>query len=549
MYCSACGKKCPEGAVFCAWCGARLPELEPGEAVSAPQPEDIPAVPDHSAPQPEAEKQPVGEAQPAFLEPDPLDLDLDEDEPDEPGEEAPAQHPFQRPQAYSRADDAHTVRPLSVNPAQPLRGAEAVKARASEAAEELQPEEPDLLDEEEAPVSRHDRKTALAREDGEGTHSQPNKPGRFGQSVQPAKRSLFGWRNEKPAKRSPYEREDEKPAKHSPYEREDEKPVKRSPYEREDEKPAKRSPYEREDEKSAKRSPYEREGDQPARRSPYGHEDDRPAKRAPLEREGDRPKHSPHEHEDDRPAKRSPYDREEQRPLKHALIDADDDMPVRPARDRADRPKATHGKAVTASGGMVTPPARRSPAKHSGPFRPKQRSGKDIFFEDLETPAENFYDEAVEERALSRRIKGIVTVALLAGALMVAIWLMWTPGGQMVRAQLNLGAPASAYKALGDQDRAGGQVQRAADAYYNALKLDPKNYDYALLVGQTQEMTGNRESAAKAYMLCVTLKPTEVQPYKLLVDLYRVMGDNDAAENWRAEGYKQTADASLAPGT
>jgi tetratricopeptide (TPR) repeat protein len=239
-------------------------------------------------------------------------------------------------------------------------------------------------------------------------------------------------------------------------------------------------------------------------------------------------------------SKRSPYDR----PVKRAL-DPDDDLPLRAPRDRAER-----GKAVTASGGMVTPPARRSPGRSSRPFLPQKRpGGKDLFFEDMETPAENFYDEAMEERALAHRIKGIVTIALLVGVLMVAIWLMWTPGGQMVRAQLNLGAPATAYKALGDQDRAGGQVKQAADAYYNALRLDPKNYEYAMLVGQTQEMVGTDESrkkAAIAYGLCIQLKPQEVQPYKLLVDLYRVMGNYDAAEACRAEGYKQTGDASLA---
>ena len=518
MYCSACGKKCPDGAVFCAWCGARLPELDPGEAVipeapeqPAPQPEIAMEAPEQPAPQPEvateAPEQPAAQSavseapkQPAGARPEPDPLDLDEPEAAEPVAAKPADRAFQRP----RVDDARTVRPLSMNPAQPLRGQEAEAAKAP------QPEEPDGLDlldfdddeADEAAASRAARRNRAEHE--KGGRPQPPKG---------AVSALFGWvegkvlkrsvsgRKEQPAKRSPYEREEERPAKRSPYEREEEKPAKRSPYEREEEKPAKRSPYEREEEKPAKRSPYERGAEQSAKRSPY------------------------------------------ERPLKRAL-DLDDDLPPRVPRDRTER-----GKAVTASGGMVTPPARRSPGRSASPFHPQKRPKKDLFFEDMETPAENFYDEAMEERALSRRIKGIVTVALLVGALMVAIWLMWTPGGQMVRAQMNLGAPASAYKALGDQNRAGGQVQRAADAYYSALKLDSKNYDYALLVGQTQAMVGtedSRKKAAMAYGLCIKLRPQEVQPYKELVDLYNVMGDYEAAEGCRAEGYKQTGDASLA---
>jgi tetratricopeptide (TPR) repeat protein len=91
-------------------------------------------------------------------------------------------------------------------------------------------------------------------------------------------------------------------------------------------------------------------------------------------------------------------------------------------------------------------------------------------------------------------------------------------------------------------------VQRAADAYYSALKLDPDNYEYAMLVGKTQEMVGDRDAAIKAYMVCVKLKETAVEPYVRLRDLYKVRGDDQMAENWRAEGYAKTGDATLAPG-
>jgi tetratricopeptide (TPR) repeat protein len=226
-----------------------------------------------------------------------------------------------------------------------------------------------------------------------------------------------------------------------------------------------------------------------------------------------------------------------------------------PADGRAEpRPRRpSQGKAVTASGGIVTPPARKAPVtKSSGPYglrlakRPRGESA-DLFFEDLEMPQENFYDEMAEQDALSRKIKSIVAVAFLICVAIVVFWFFVMPGGQMFRANLGMGAPATAYKAIGDQARANGQINRAADAYHDALKLDPENYEYALLVGQTQEMIGAREKAAIAYKLCVTLRPDQPEPYRLLSDLYDMMGDAQSASVWLAEGYKQTGDESLAP--
>jgi len=496
MYCSACGKKCPEGAVYCAWCGLKLPELTDEQAESVETVEaaagTAPAgcAGEEGSP---AEESAVEES-PSKPEPEQLDLDFEahlEDEPEKPKQD-PAHRIFQRPEArYTRVDDAQTVRPLAANPAQPLRGAAA--AAAENAPQELPADAPDEPDLEDAPAPKGGGKPRARNGfDDEWLRPATDRAARDGHRdgrgvEKPAKRSLFGWGEGKSANRSPYEREGERPAK--------------------------RSPYEREDERTAARSPYERE--------------------------------------DERPAKRSPFEREAGKPAKRASFDPDDDLPPKTAHGKAERPKppgSARGKAMTATGGMVTPPARRPPVKHSGPFMPQKRPRKDLFFEDLEMPAENFYDEVAEERALARRIRAIVSVALAVGVVMVAVWLMWTPGGQIVRAQLNLGAPASAYKALGDQDLASGQVQRAADAYHNALKLDPENYDYAMLVGKTKEMVGDRDTAARAYMVCVDLKPTAVEPYARLVELYKVMGDSQTAENWRTAGYAKTGDATLAPG-
>lgn len=492
MYCSACGKKCPDGAVFCAWCGLKLPELADEQAEPVTTAETAPE-PAALGDEPSGDAAGGRDAKESSGQPKQLDLDLDAlsgGGPDpEPVKPNPAHRMFQRPQAlYPRVDDAQTVRPLAANPAQPPRGPETAAVAAGEP-KGLELDEPDAADEPDeldgpdladAPAPKGGGKARADADSGgdewaRSAHSLRDEP----------KPSHFGRGGVPPEKRSLLKRDDGRNAKRSPYEREEERPG---------------------------RSPFEREGE-----------------------------HS---------ATRTPRDRQE-RPLRRVSFDPDDALPPKAVRGRADRPKppeSARGKAVTASGGMVTPPARRSPAGHSGSLRPQKRPRKDLFFEDLEMPAENFYDEAAEERALARRIKAIVSVALAVGALMVAAWLMWMPGGQIVCAQLNLGAPASAYKALGDQELSSGQVRRASDAYHNALRLDPENYEYAMLVGKTKEMVGDREAAVKAYMASARLKPTAVEPYVRLMELYKVLGDTQMVEKWRAEGYKNTGDATFAPG-
>ncbi len=215
-------------------------------------------------------------------------------------------------------------------------------------------------------------------------------------------------------------------------------------------------------------------------------------------------------------------------------------------RPRPTRP--AYGRVVADSGGMASLPRRRAPVAQALGLRGK-RPGKrdDLFFEDMKMPEENFYDEAAEENALSRKIKSIVAAAFLLSALIVAIWFYLMPGGQVFRASLGMGAPASAYKTLGDQLLRGNQPVRAAKAYHDALKLDPDNYQYALLAAKTLDAAGSREEAVKAYMYCVKLRPADPEPYLLLADLYRIMNDPQSAELWREEGYKQTGDESLAP--
>ena len=58
-----------------------------------------------------------------------------------------------------------------------------------------------------------------------------------------------------------------------------------------------------------------------------------------------------------------------------------------------------------------------------------------------------------------------------------------------------------------------------------------------------------RRKAAAIKARTVNMKEAAVEPYVRLRDLYKVLGDGQMAENWRAQGYNKTGDATLAPGT
>lgn len=216
-------------------------------------------------------------------------------------------------------------------------------------------------------------------------------------------------------------------------------------------------------------------------------------------------------------------------------------------------PREMSGKAVTSEGKTLTPPSRKPPVRKptvgaqpvAGPRRLSRRREDDLFFEDVALPDDRLYDDLEEEDVLAHRIKSAIALLFLAIVVIVAFWLFFTGSGAVFRASLGLGAPATAYKELGDQSRANGQLSRAADAYHNALKLDPENYQYALLVGQTKELVGENDEAIAAYQLCIQLRDTAVEPYRLLAECYLRRGDTQLAQDVRQAGYAKTGDSSL----
>jgi tetratricopeptide (TPR) repeat protein len=156
--------------------------------------------------------------------------------------------------------------------------------------------------------------------------------------------------------------------------------------------------------------------------------------------------------------------------------------------------------------------------------------------------ARDEYEYEYEDTVRHKVFSAIAGVFLLC-ALCVAFWVIVTPAGQVFRASLGLSAPADAYKRLGDDLRQRSQYTKAADAYYNALKIDSANYEYALLVAKTQEVIGNLEKAEKAYGKCIELSPAEPEPYERLAEMYNHPEDAQKQAAVRALAYQNTSDA------
>ncbi len=227
---------------------------------------------------------------------------------------------------------------------------------------------------------------------------------------------------------------------------------------------------------------------------------------------------------------------------------------AKPAEPRREAPRPVRG-AVGANGRIEDVPARKAPIKPSKnaswervntliPKR-KKRPQDDLFFEDIDQPGERAYDEEEDELVWPRRIKSAAAGLFLLAVLSFVFWLLILPGGQVFRASMGMGAPASAYAGLGDRYLGENSVKRAADAYYDALRLDPNNYDFAFKVARTQALVGERNKALAAYAKCIELKGDQWEPYQAVAELYEQMGDLPRAANALKAGYDRTGNLDL----
>lgn len=243
-------------------------------------------------------------------------------------------------------------------------------------------------------------------------------------------------------------------------------------------------------------------------------------------------------------------------PEAEAPESADEEKPRRKVTHRPPNPNT----AVTASGEEEPLPARRAPVKKSYkrvgeapstlvPDRVRQKK-IDLFFDGSEDDEEDDdYDDYEEydesDGKVRRRVVSVVVSVLVLAAFAAVFWLLATTPGQVFRASMGLSAPASAYKLHGDQLREGGNVLEAAAAYHDALKLDPDNFQYAILTGQTQEIIGENEMAEKAYGTAIQIDSTKAEAYRLLALLYERQGNADRQRSTLEAGYAATGSEEL----
>lgn len=298
----------------------------------------------------------------------------------------------------------------------------------------------------------------------------------------------------------------------------------------------------------ARREAEEKQDEPEAAREPV--QASRPAEQTRMRVEPDRPRQAPPRQEravtPDKPARGAVAS---DRPARGAV--ASD----RPARGAVVSDKPARGAVVSDGRVMKAPPSRKPPIKPkksaaweaANTLIPKRRkkSADDLFFDYIDQPDETPYDDEEDERSISRKLKSAIAAISLLVILGVVFWLLVLPGGQRFRASAGMNAPASAYASLGDQYLRDDNLKRAADAYYTALRRDPENYDYSLMVAKTQALIGDRNRALSAYAKCMTLRPEEAEPYQAVADLYKQMGESDRAAQALRTGYDKTGDLDL----
>ncbi|MDL2206124.1 zinc-ribbon domain-containing protein [Eubacteriales bacterium OttesenSCG-928-N13] len=242
--------------------------------------------------------------------------------------------------------------------------------------------------------------------------------------------------------------------------------------------------------------------------------------------------------------------------------DGDVEKPTRPVTHRppANRPSTSGAEKVNPPPRKpnIARPERAQDISHkrpsASPFRQVQLLGKskrnedddDLFFEDLDASDDFAYDD--DEDRLSKRLISIIVTLVVVLVIGSITWLFVTDGGKMFRAQFGMGGSAETFAMLGATALNEGETSRAAEAYFNALKLNPNSYEYSLMVGKTSEMVGNRDRAVQAYQKCMDIDMTKPEPYRLLAELWERQGSPEAGAQVRRQGAKHTGDTTLTEG-
>lgn len=155
---------------------------------------------------------------------------------------------------------------------------------------------------------------------------------------------------------------------------------------------------------------------------------------------------------------------------------------------------------------------------------------------------------------------GLVTLLLLfAAALGGYVYLMVTPGGQLIMARMGRDANADAYWALGTELLDQGYVSRSVSTYEHALSLDPEHpqlKERLMLLAEGYEAAGQAEMAEAAYVRIYSqVAPEDPIGYRNAIRLMLLREDGIAqavdlmrvAAEKTGDGSFATQRASMAP--
>lgn len=191
---------------------------------------------------------------------------------------------------------------------------------------------------------------------------------------------------------------------------------------------------------------------------------------------------------------------------------------------------------------------------------PKQMDPDDIFMDggsdydddfdrhgkgDFDDP-ELAFEDADEGSFFMRHMRGIVGLALFVILILMFVIYAFSKPGQQTLAKLNLAWSTEAYTRLGIENYQAGQYEQAGLFYERALQRAPNNYDYASSAAMAYVQAGNTDKAAAMLKRCAEIRPTSLEPYIYLLNLYP-----DAAQRpWDItqllqQGYERTGDERL----
>ena len=207
---------------------------------------------------------------------------------------------------------------------------------------------------------------------------------------------------------------------------------------------------------------------------------------------------------------------------------------------------------ITSAGETVPEPKRLSAQQErKNTMVPKRNplTGFDAFLDEAQDGDEE--DEGEKESFFERHLRSIITLIMLAIAVLAVVLLLASPIGRKFCYENKLpmmsGVTAATYEKWGDGYMDDNRYSDAARAYLNAWALDDGNFDLCLKMADSSALSGDYDQAYKAVKICMGLDAGQKAPYQKLKEFYPNLPGNYKAEaaDILSAGAENFGDASL----